>query len=169
MHSFNGWRPQKASNRTSRGFTDRKASQRQIQNLKFYYTGWSITNSSRKAAGGVIRTIGFIWSYSTDLSIDGTSSAARVDISRLPLENLKKLGSALLDRVPNPFFGIPEADELSLTRVIARAQLLRPFPQFQRVGKVRAGVRNGRYNALIVKAERRNSSMGIPSLELVRK
>ncbi len=114
----------------------------------------------RELPHGIALTVGYIGSWSTEMSINGTSSAARVNLNQLPLENLR-LGSALLDQVPNPFFGIPEAGELSLPRSIARAQLLRPFPEFNRVGAVRKSDGLGRYNALVVKAERRMDSLGV--------
>ena len=110
--------------------------------------------------GGVALTVGYIGSWSNNMSINGTSAVARLNINQLPLENLR-LGSTLLDRVPNPFFGIPEAGELSQSQTIARAQLLSPFPEFQTVGAVRKSDGIGRYNALTVKAERRMDRVGI--------
>src|SRR5262249_39249133 len=51
--------------------------------------------------------------------------------------------------------------ELSLPRNIARAQLLRPFPEFQTVGAVRKSDGIGRYNALTAKVERRMDHIGL--------
>ena len=90
----------------------------------------------RELPGRIALTVGYIGSRSSQMSINGTSNAARVNLNQLPLENLR-LGSALLDPVPNPFFGIPEAGELRISQTIPRAQLLRPFPEFQTVGAVR--------------------------------
>jgi hypothetical protein len=114
----------------------------------------------RELPSGVALTVGYIGSWSNNISINGTSNAARLNINQLPLENLR-LGSALLEAVPNPFFGIREAGELSLSQTIPRAQLLRPFPEFQTVGAVRKSDGIGRYNALTVKAERRMDRVGI--------
>ena len=41
------------------------------------------------------------------------------------------LGPALLDPVPNPFFGIPGTGEFGTRATIQAGQLLRPFPQFR--------------------------------------
>ncbi len=114
----------------------------------------------RELPGRIALTVGYIGSRSSQMSINGTSNAARVNLNQLPLENLR-LGSALLDPVPNPFFGIPEAGELRISQTIPRAQLLRPFPEFQTVGAVRKSDGIGRYNALTVKAERRMDSVGV--------
>src|SRR5712691_11276707 len=83
-----------------------------------------------------------------------------VNINQLPISALA-LGSALQQRVSNPFFGIPEAGELSTSSTIARGQLLRPFPEFQDVLMVRASQGIGYYNSLTLKAERRLDRTGI--------
>jgi len=114
----------------------------------------------RELPGQIAFTLGFIGSSSADMSVTGTSSSGKVNLNQLPLNQLK-LGSTLLDQVTNPFFGIPEAGELSGSSTISRAQLLRPFPEFQAVRAVRKSDGIGRYNAFIVKAERRLDPAGL--------
>ena len=114
----------------------------------------------RELPGKVALTVGFIGSRSDHMSVTGTSDGGRVNINQLPLNELSR-GSALLDRVPNPFLGIPEFGELSQSSDIARAQLLLPYPEFQRVRAVRKSDGIGRFSALTIKAERRMDSLGI--------
>ena len=67
------------------------------------------------------------------------------------------LGSALLTRVPNPFFGqIPRSSSLG-DPTIPLAQLLKPFPRFTAVSLYRNNVGNTNYNALQTKLEQRFS------------
>jgi hypothetical protein len=67
------------------------------------------------------------------------------------------MGSALLARVPNPFFGqIPRSSSLG-DPTIPVAQLLKPFPRFTTVSLYRNNVGNTNYNALQAKVEKRFS------------
>ncbi len=67
------------------------------------------------------------------------------------------LGSALLQTVPNPFFGqIPRSSSLG-DPTITRAQLLRPYPRFSAVSLYRNNVGNTNYHSLQAKLEQRLS------------
>jgi hypothetical protein len=67
------------------------------------------------------------------------------------------MGSALLTRVPNPFFGqIPRSSSLG-DPTIPLAQLLKPFPRFTNVDFYRNNVGNTNYNAFQAKLEQRFS------------
>jgi len=67
------------------------------------------------------------------------------------------MGSALLVKVPNPFFGIiPRSSSLG-DPTIAAAQLLKPFPEFTTVSLYRNNVGNTFYHALQAKMEKRFS------------
>ncbi len=79
------------------------------------------------------------------------------NINQLTAEQLS-LGSALLQRVPNPFFGeIPRSSSLG-DPTIPRGQLLKPYPRFTAVSLYRNNVGNTNYNALQVKLEKRFAS-----------
>ncbi|PYV38281.1 MAG: hypothetical protein DMG09_12410, partial [Acidobacteria bacterium] len=117
----------------------------------------------RELPGKVALTVGFSGSRSDHMSVTGTSNSGRVNINQLPLNELSR-GSALLERVPNPFFGIPEFGELSQSSEIDRAQLLLPYPEFQEVRAVRKSDGIGRFSALTIKAERRMDSLGLSFL-----
>ena len=78
------------------------------------------------------------------------------NINQLSAEQLA-LGSTLLTRVPNPYFGqIPRSSSLG-DPTIPRAQLLKPFPRFTTVSLYRNNVGNTNYNALQAKLEKRFS------------
>jgi len=67
------------------------------------------------------------------------------------------LGPALLERVPNPFFGqIPRSSSLG-DPTIPLGQLLKRFPRFTTVSLYRNNVGNTNYNALQTKLEHRFS------------
>ena len=78
------------------------------------------------------------------------------NINQLPAQYLT-LGSALLTRVPNPYFGqIPASSSLGAA-TMAQQQLLRPFPKFTNVALFRDNVGNSSYNAATLKVEKRMS------------
>ena len=66
-------------------------------------------------------------------------------------------GDALRQQVPNPFLGRIAVGALA-QRTVARAQLLRPFPQFDSVTSQGAGWASSTYHALEAKAEKRYAS-----------
>ena len=67
------------------------------------------------------------------------------------------LGSALLTRVSNPYFGqIPASSSLGAA-TIAQQQLLRPYPRFTNVALFRDNVGNSTYEAAALKVEKRLS------------
>ena len=96
--------------------------------------------------------MGYIGSRSEGLALGGTVDRS-LNINQLDPQYLA-LGSALLQQVPNPFFGIPQFGALSTPTTIARGQLLRPYPQFGNVRAHRVTAARSRYDALAVAAER---------------
>ncbi|MBX7221498.1 MAG: TonB-dependent receptor [Blastocatellia bacterium] len=110
---------------------------------------WNLT-LQREIFSGLVVEVAYVGSKITHLGIPDTN------LNQLTVEQLK-LGSALLQRVPNPFFGqIPRASSLGDT-TISRAQLLKPFPRFTTVSLYRNNVGNSNYHALLVKVEKRLS------------
>ena len=69
---------------------------------------------------------------------------------------LLSLGSALLDQVPNPFFGKIKSGNLSFP-TIQRRQLLRPYPQYLQVLIPRDGYGHSNYHSLQLQLEKRYS------------
>ena len=73
------------------------------------------------------------------------------------LSQYLSLGSALLTRVSNPYFGqIPASSSLGAA-TIAQQQLLRPYPRFTNVALFRDNVGNSTYEAAALKLEKRLS------------
>jgi hypothetical protein len=78
------------------------------------------------------------------------------NINQLPPQYLL-MGTALLTRVPNPYFGqIPASSSLG-GPTIAQQQLLRAYPRFTTVALFRDNVGNSAYNAVAAKLEKRLS------------
>ena len=78
------------------------------------------------------------------------------NINQLTVEQLK-LGATLLERVPNPFFGlIPRSSSLG-DPTIPRGQLLKPFPEFTTVSLYRNNIGNTNYQSFQAKLEQRLS------------
>src|SRR5207237_9115543 len=75
------------------------------------------------------------------------------NINQLTAAQLK-MGTALLQRVPNPFFGlIPRSSSLG-DPTIPVAQLLKAFPRFTTVSLFRNNVWNTHYNSLQMRVDR---------------
>ncbi|MEO8025260.1 MAG: TonB-dependent receptor [Bryobacteraceae bacterium] len=95
--------------------------------------------------------VGYLGSKNTRLGIPDAN------LNQLPASDLA-LGSSLLEKVPNPFYGeIPASSSLGSVS-ITRQQLLRAFPRFTTVALYRDNVGNSTYNALHAKLEKRFSN-----------
>lgn len=107
----------------------------------------------RELPGHVALQIGYIGSRSSHLQPSSTSNGL-ININQLRPEYLS-MGAALLDRVPNPFFGAGGTGVVGAATV-TRSQLLRPFPQFSAVN-AGTDLNHARYDAVVIKAQRRLS------------
>jgi hypothetical protein len=76
---------------------------------------------------------------------------------QLPDEDLQQ-GAALLQQVPNPFYGVINPSYSLGTPTVTAAQLLRPYPQYSGVAFAGAGYGASTYNSLQVKAQKRLSN-----------
>jgi len=103
--------------------------------------------------GGIVASVGYSGSRSDHMPLGGTVDAT-VNINQLDPKYLS-LGSALLDLVPNPFFGIPTFGNLANSATTTRGQLLRPFPQFDNVLAHRMTAARARYNAMTLRLDKR--------------
>ena len=108
---------------------------------------------TRELQGGIAVTVGYSGSRSDHLPVGGTVDGT-VNINQIDPAHLS-LGSALLDLVPNPFFGNTAFGNLSNAATITRGQLLRPFPQFTDVLAHRVTDARARYNALTLRFDKR--------------
>jgi hypothetical protein len=115
---------------------------------------WSV-DVQRELPGNMAVSIGYLGSRGDDLGLGGTVDTA-VNINQLDPQFMS-LGSALLQQVPNPFFGVAQAGGLSTLATIERGQLLRPFPQFRDVLARQVTAGKSRYNAMTVQLDKRVS------------
>lgn len=106
----------------------------------------------------VQRTIGKDWNVEAAYlgSKNTRLGIPDANINQLPSRYLS-MGTALLTKVPNPYFGqIPASSSLGGATVAAQ-QLLRPYPRFTTVALFRDNVGNSTYNAATMKLEKRLS------------
>ncbi len=100
--------------------------------------------------------------FAVDLAYAGSKSthlpAYTQQIDQLP-DQFLSLGSALVQQVPNPFFGLVQVGALAQPTV-QRGQLLRPFPQYNGVQIASPMNRNAIYHSGQLKVEKRLSRGG---------
>ena len=105
---------------------------------------------------GPVSSVGVEYVGATGRSLGlGGSNDAVVNINQLEPRYLA-LGPALLEQVPNPFFGLPAGQGFAVASpTVQRRQLLRPFPQFGDVLMRQHTAGRSQYHAAVLKAERR--------------
>jgi outer membrane receptor protein involved in Fe transport len=111
-----------------------------------YSEQWNF-NIQRELPGSVLLEVGYAGSHGLKLPVSLTG------YNQLPASALA-LGNSLRDQVPNPFFG-QIASGVDSTPTVARAQLLRPYPQFDNMNAVNQTWASSIYHALEVKVEKR--------------
>jgi hypothetical protein len=110
--------------------------------------------------------IGFEYAGATgrDLGLGGSNDGI-ININQVHPDHLA-LGPALLEQVPNPFFGLPNVTiggatfpqgKNTSSRTIQRRELLRPFPQFNDILMRQSTQGKSQYHAAIFKFEKRMS------------
>jgi hypothetical protein len=115
-----------------------------------YQMNWS-ADVQRELPGNFVLTVGYAGNVGRDL-------LSPVNINQLPDAALSQ-GGALLQQVPNPFFGVITDPTSLLSRPTVQAgQLLRAYPQFQNVTLALAGVGRSRYHAMQLTLDRRFSN-----------
>ncbi|MBM3772500.1 MAG: TonB-dependent receptor [Acidimicrobiia bacterium] len=108
----------------------------------------------RQVGGSVALGAEYVGASGRSLGLGGSNDAV-LNINQLDPSYLS-LGSALLDQVPNPFFGLPAGQGFAVTsRTVQRRQLLRPFPQFGDILMRQSTQGRSQYHALVFKAEKR--------------
>jgi hypothetical protein len=84
----------------------------------------------------------------------GGSNDGILNINQLDPRHLS-IGAALLEQVPNPFFGLPPGQGFAVTSAtVQRRQLLRPFPQFGDILMCQATLGRSQYHGMVLKAEK---------------
>lgn len=109
---------------------------------------------SRELPGNIAVGFEYVGATGRDLGLGGSNDGI-ININQVPTQYLS-LGSALLEQVPNPFFGLPAGQGKSVTSAtIQRRELLRPFPQFNNILMRQATLGESQYHAAVLKFEKR--------------
>jgi hypothetical protein len=128
--------------------------------------GQGVFGVDRQLGGGYAQQ----WNFAiqrelgANLAVEVAYSGSKVTHVGMPDVNLNQLtveqlahGTALLERVPNPYSGvIPRWSSLG-DPTISRAQLLKPFPRFTAVSLYRNNASDTSFHGLLAKVERRFS------------
>ncbi len=117
-----------------------------LRNMPVPYTEQFNFNIQRQLPGGVLLETAYVGSRGVKLPITYA-------LDQLPDQYLS-LGNALLQQVPNPFYGVVTSGTLS-TPTITYNQLLRPFPQYTGVSYSQLPGGASSYNSLQLRAEKR--------------
>ncbi len=110
-----------------------------------YSAQWNF-DIQRELPRGILLDIGYAGNRGVGFQQDR-------QLNTLP-DSALALGDALRAQVANPFFG-QIASGILAQRTVAKAQLLRPFPQFDGITSVNNSWANSRYHSLQMKVEKR--------------
>ncbi len=113
-----------------------------------YVQQWNLS-VQHELARSLLLEVGYAGAKGTGLSVNFASP------NMLRQEDLR-LGSGLIERIDNPFFGVITDPSSPLSkRTVARNQLLRPFPQFRNISMEKGSYASSTYHALQVRVDRR--------------
>lgn len=104
-------------------------------------------------ARNTLLEVGYSGTQGRKLSFGYNDFYTGLNINQLP-DSALSLGSALLQQVPNPFFGKITSGPLAAATV-ERRQLLRPYPQFLNVNILDMPGASSSFNAFTVRVQRR--------------
>lgn len=114
-----------------------------------YAQQWNVSVQRELTANTVVE-VSYLGSTITNAGIPDSN------INQLTEDQLN-IGAALLERVPNPFFGtVPRSSSIG-DPTITRAQLMKPFPEYTAVSFYRNNVGTTHYQGLSVSIRRRMS------------
>ena len=106
----------------------------------------------RELPGRVVAGIAYIGATSRNLGVGGNNDAS-VAINQLD-PRFQSLGPALVQSVPNPFFGNPAFGAFADQATIPRGQLLRPYPQFGDLLARQVSDGRAQYHSVVLRLER---------------
>jgi trimeric autotransporter adhesin len=105
----------------------------------------------RQLPANIVLSAGYVGSRTSHLVL-GTATR---NMNQL-YPQLLSMGSSLLDKVANPFYGKGGAGVIG-SATVSRAQLLLPFPQFGTLGVLFSDANSASYDSMILKAQKRFS------------
>ncbi|MFA5907395.1 MAG: TonB-dependent receptor [Vicinamibacterales bacterium] len=127
------------------------------QDKKAPYVQQYSVDLSRELPGNIAVGFEYVGATGRDLGLGGSNDGI-ININQVNPSYLS-LGSALLDQVANPFFGLPAGQGKSVTSpTIQRRELLRPFPQFNDILMRQSTLGKSQYHAAVLKFEKRVSN-----------
>jgi hypothetical protein len=131
------------------------------QNKKAPYVQQVNADFQYQLTDSVAVSVGYAHARGDDLGLGGTNDAV-ININQIRPEVAAQYTPAqLTQQVPNPFFGVPGFGAFSGAATLQRGQLLRPFPQFQNINVRQSTLGKSRYNAVILKLDKRvNNGFG---------
>src|SRR5262249_51105979 len=111
----------------------------------------------RELPGNQVITVSYVGARGDHLSLGGSNDFG-LNVNQLDPKYMA-LGTALNAQLPNPFQGNPAFVGTSFytSPTLTRAQLLRPFPQFQNILARHVTEGKSRYNAAVVEWTKRVS------------
>ena len=112
----------------------------------------------RELPGGMSLTLNYTGLTGSNLGWGGSGNAL-VNINQLDPKYQSLGGTATLEMVPNPFFGVAEAGQFATRPTIERGQLLRPYPQFGNVYMLQSTGAHSQYNAGIIQIRKRTTGL----------
>jgi hypothetical protein len=109
---------------------------------------------ARELPGNIAVGFEYVGATGRDLGLGGSNDGI-ININQVNSSNLS-LGPALLEQVPNPFFGLPAGQGFAVTSpTVQRRQLLRPHPQFGDILMRQNTSGESQYHAAVFKVEKR--------------
>jgi hypothetical protein len=112
---------------------------------------------ARELPGNIAIGFEYVGATGRDLNLGGSNDGV-ININQVHPQHLG-LGAALLEQVPNPFFGLPQGQGKNVTSpTIQRRELLRPFPQFNDILMRQSTLGKSQYHAGVLKFEKRVTS-----------
>jgi hypothetical protein len=107
---------------------------------------------SRELPGNIAVGFEYVGASGRDLGLGGSNDGI-ININQVPASELSR-GTALLEQIPNPFFGTGTGFSPN-SATIQRRQLLRPFPQFDNILMRQNTSGESQYHAAVFKIEKR--------------
>jgi hypothetical protein len=114
-----------------------------------YTQQWNVS-VQRELTTNTVVEVSYLGSKITNIGIPDAN------INQLTEEQLK-LGPTLLERVPNPFFGIVPRSSSIGDPTITRAQLMKPYPEYTGVSSYRNNVGTTNYQGVSLSIRQRTS------------
>jgi hypothetical protein len=106
----------------------------------------------RQLPWGIAFELGYVGSRSANLQM-GSTGLAYLQLNQVPTQYLS-MGSALTQKVSNPFYKLPNVSGVLAGSTVSAAQLLMPFPEYNQVLEA-TNLGKAQYDSMIMKGQKR--------------